>query len=420
MFRRIVSKVLAATLLAVPLVGLTTTTTNAAIGNVSNTIQVARSSTANGQAQTVTFRAAAQTWLTANSGKRMFCLYINGTRETPSPIQDTPAASNPNQSVTSVDSQVDPTGYQESVPAGSIQGILNRNSTSTNMSYKWIAIELNINGTCSSLAATEPDLATDTNVDSYATAASWVVTPAISSPASQTLIVGVENSTPVSLVTSSLDVAINVADGSYWNQSELVNCNSSLPASEVDLSTLGLTLVTEASASGTVAPLVIQGTPAAGSAGEYQLCLKIKGNRSAYVILDLTISATPPTVAPTCTKKSLGNVKFGADSAKLSKAAKKKLNAYAKSIKASGCKKITLNGYASTTSDYSKIYKRDRVGIAKERNNAVATYLASQFKKIGAKVTIKKVSMAGKSPVASNKNEKGRSQNRRVEIVLTP
>jgi outer membrane protein OmpA-like peptidoglycan-associated protein len=416
-FRTSISKIVTATLLAMPLVGLTTTTANAAVGNVSNTIQVARSSIANGQAQTVTFQAAAQTWLSANSGNRMFCLYVDGTRET----RNAPTSSNPNQDITAIDPSFDPTGYQESVLLGVVKEVLNKNSGALIKTYKWIAIEMTAIGQdCSSLSVEETALATNNDVDAYATAASWIVTPAISSPASQTLIVGVQNSTPVSLVTNSLDVALNVVDGSYWEQAELINCNPSLPETQLDLSALGLTLVTTTSASGTVAPLVMQGTPVAGSAGDYQLCLKIEGNRSAIVLVDLTISATPPAVAATCTKKSLGNVKFGADSAKLSKAAKKKLNAYAKTIKASGCKKITLNGYASTTSDYSKIYKRDRVGIAKERNKVVATYLASQFKKIGAKVTIKKVNMAGKNPVASNKNEKGRSQNRRVEIVLTP
>lgn len=130
----------------------------------------------------------------------------------------------------------------------------------------------------------------------------------------------------------------------------------------------------------------------------------------------------PPSVvtSKTCKSKSLGDVNFAADSAKLSSSAKKKLNAYAKSIKSSGCKKITLNGHAATTSGNSGAFKQNRTDIARDRNIAVANYLSVQLKKIGANVTIKKVTMAGKNPVASNRTSDGRSKNRRVAIILTP
>lgn len=119
----------------------------------------------------------------------------------------------------------------------------------------------------------------------------------------------------------------------------------------------------------------------------------------------------------TCSTK-LGKVKFGADSAKLTKAAKKKLRTYAKKIQASGCTSITLKGYTATTTNYSKSAKADRVSLSKMRNAAVAVYLNQQFKKLGVKITIKKQALGASKPVASNKKHSGRAKNRRVEIIL--
>jgi outer membrane protein OmpA-like peptidoglycan-associated protein len=128
-------------------------------------------------------------------------------------------------------------------------------------------------------------------------------------------------------------------------------------------------------------------------------------------------AATPAAVAATC-NSSAGVITFKADSAQLTKATKNKLNTYAQSIKDSGCKAITLSGHAATTTKFSKSFKKDRVAISKARNAEVAKYLEARFKKIGATVTINKQTLGGKNPVASNKSEKSRAKNRRVEILL--
>jgi outer membrane protein OmpA-like peptidoglycan-associated protein len=126
----------------------------------------------------------------------------------------------------------------------------------------------------------------------------------------------------------------------------------------------------------------------------------------------------PPAAGASTCNSSAGVITFKADSAQLTKAAKKKLNTYAQSIKDSGCKAITLNGHAATTTKFSKSFKKDRVAISKARNAEVAKYLEARFKKIGATVTINKQTLAGKNAVASNKSEKSRAKNRRVEIIL--
>jgi len=137
-------------------------------------------------------------------------------------------------------------------------------------------------------------------------------------------------------------------------------------------------------------------------------------------------SGESPKAATTCNSLT-GTVMFKANSAKLDKTAKSKLNTYAQAVKDSGCKAVTLKGYVATSTDQtntakttqpSRSIKNYRENLANQRNVAVSKYLESRFKTIGGTVTIKKQTLGEKNPVASNKTEKGRSKNRRVEIHL--
>ena len=129
--------------------------------------------------------------------------------------------------------------------------------------------------------------------------------------------------------------------------------------------------------------------------------------------------ATPPLVVESaCASKTLGSVLFKPNSAKLTKSGKKKLNSYVDSIVKSGYKAVTINGYTAAPSKATKAKSKFRKQLAKSRALAVENYLKSSLKKQNVNVTIKTLGVGAKNPVATNKKESGRKQNRRVEIAI--
>jgi len=127
---------------------------------------------------------------------------------------------------------------------------------------------------------------------------------------------------------------------------------------------------------------------------------------------------TSSTPSPSCTA-TIGSVPFASDSARLTSTATKKLKNYAHAVKVSGCKAITLKGFTATKNNNAKSNQKAGIKLSQQRNEAVAQFLKAQFKKLGVTITIKQQALAAANPVASNKTEKGRAKNRRVEIKLS-
>jgi outer membrane protein OmpA-like peptidoglycan-associated protein len=111
-------------------------------------------------------------------------------------------------------------------------------------------------------------------------------------------------------------------------------------------------------------------------------------------------------------------IKFAPGSSKLSSASKKKLRTLAAEIQAKGLKTVNLEGYTATLTKAAPSGKVLRIKLSKARATAVEKYLKQQFKKSGYSVTFTKSPKGAANRVKSNQTEKGRADNRRVEITI--
>jgi outer membrane protein OmpA-like peptidoglycan-associated protein len=112
------------------------------------------------------------------------------------------------------------------------------------------------------------------------------------------------------------------------------------------------------------------------------------------------------------------SIKFASGSSKLSSASKKTLRSLATEIQAKSLKTVNLEGYTATLTQAAPSGKVFRVKLSKARTVAVEKYLNEQFKKANYSVTFTKSSKGATNRVKSNKTEKGRIDNRRVEIAI--
>ena len=112
------------------------------------------------------------------------------------------------------------------------------------------------------------------------------------------------------------------------------------------------------------------------------------------------------------------SIKFASGSSKLSSASKKTLRTLATEIQAKGLKTVNLEGYTATLTEAAPSGKVFRVKLSKLRTAAVEKYLKEQFKKANYSVTFTRSSKGAANRVKSNKTEKGRIDNRRVEIAI--
>lgn len=107
-----------------------------------------------------------------------------------------------------------------------------------------------------------------------------------------------------------------------------------------------------------------------------------------------------------------GNITFASNSADISSGFYSSLNNLANSFRQYNQNNIEVLGYTDSTGSY-----QNNVSLSQRRAQSVVSYLISQG------VDSSRVSARGlgpENPIASNATEAGRSQNRRVEIKLTP
>jgi outer membrane protein OmpA-like peptidoglycan-associated protein len=107
-----------------------------------------------------------------------------------------------------------------------------------------------------------------------------------------------------------------------------------------------------------------------------------------------------------------GNITFATNSANIASNFYSPLNNLATSFKQYDQNNIEVVGHTDSTGSHPY-----NVSLSQQRAQSVANYLTAQGVN-GARVTSR--GMGPDQPVASNANEAGRSQNRRVEIKLTP
>jgi outer membrane protein OmpA-like peptidoglycan-associated protein len=131
----------------------------------------------------------------------------------------------------------------------------------------------------------------------------------------------------------------------------------------------------------------------------------------------VVVPAVTPAVVAKATIAAQG-INFAPGSSKLSSASKKKLRTLAAEIQAKGLKNVNLDGYTATLTKAAPSGKVLRVKLSKARAAAVEKYLKQQFKKSGYSVTFTKSPKGAANRVKSNQTEKGRADNRRVEITI--
>lgn len=105
-----------------------------------------------------------------------------------------------------------------------------------------------------------------------------------------------------------------------------------------------------------------------------------------------------------------GNIGFATNSATLNRSAYASLNSVAAVLVKSPNSSITVSGHTDSVGNATANQQ-----LSKKRADSVARYLINQGV---AAQRIQTVGFGGQYPVASNDNEQGRAQNRRVEIKI--
>lgn len=129
-------------------------------------------------------------------------------------------------------------------------------------------------------------------------------------------------------------------------------------------------------------------------------------------------SASTATVQAVTETIANQRIAFAPGSSKLSASSKTKLRTLAAEIKSKGLKSVNLNGHTATLTKAAPSGKVLRVKLSRARTLAVQRYLMQELKKSNYSVAFTKSPKGAANPLKSNKTEKGRKDNRRVEITI--
>jgi hypothetical protein len=115
-----------------------------------------------------------------------------------------------------------------------------------------------------------------------------------------------------------------------------------------------------------------------------------------------------------------GAVLFAADSAKLTTASKLAIHNYAVAIAKQGFTTVAVEGYvAHWPGNTSAADKAHRIALSKARAAVVRTYLVTEFKKLGVKVSVQTLGNGGSHPTVSNTLSTSAAGNRRADLSVS-
>jgi len=133
---------------------------------------------------------------------------------------------------------------------------------------------------------------------------------------------------------------------------------------------------------------------------------------------DSSPTPTPSAINP-CSGSHKVTIYFGGGESSIDKSDKKKISELAALMNSCSFSKVVLSGYTSIDKPDSPGYALFRKNLSNKRANAVEEVLLTKLSKKNKKLSFKTYAKSNANPKKSNKSEKTRSANRRVEVVVS-
>jgi outer membrane protein OmpA-like peptidoglycan-associated protein len=124
------------------------------------------------------------------------------------------------------------------------------------------------------------------------------------------------------------------------------------------------------------------------------------------------------TIVSSCPVTDKESINFAGGSTSLTKKSQLKIAQLAKDISSCGYKKVDLYGYTSIDKPDTPGYALFRKSLSEKRAKVVKDAINKKIGKSSKSIKYKIVGKSNANPLKSNKSEKTRSVNRRVEVTL--